>query len=88
MRLKLAIPALTILGTALAAPAHAQYERMVGPGYYGSTYYAPTHRMRTFRRAYNQAPVDGPFYNDGWVPESIHDRSRPGGLDPNINPPS
>jgi hypothetical protein len=87
MRLKLAIPALAVLATALAAPAHAQSERVYGPGYGGPAYDGPAYQTRAFRRAYNRAPMDEPFYNGGWVPESIYDHSRPGGMDPNINPP-
>jgi hypothetical protein len=86
MRLKLVIPALAALATTLAAPAYAQSGRIVGPGYHA--YYGPAYQTRTFRRAYNRAPMDEPFYNDGWVPESIYDHSRTGGIDPNINPPS
>jgi hypothetical protein len=85
MRLKLVIPALGVLATTLAAPAFAQSERVYGPGYHGSAVYGPAYR---FRRAYNRAPMDEPFYNGGWVPESIYDHSRTGGIDPNINPPS
>jgi hypothetical protein len=88
MRFKLVIPAIAALATTLAAPAYAQYERVYAPGYSGSTYYGPAYRTRGFRGAYNRAPVAEPFYNDGWVPESIYDHSRPGGIDPNINPPS
>jgi hypothetical protein len=87
MRLKLVVPALAVLATALAAPAYAQSERAYGPGYAGPVYYGPAYQTRTFHRAYNRAPMDEPFYNDGWVPESIYDHSRPGGMDPNINPP-
>lgn len=87
MRFKLVIPALALLTATLAAPAYAQYERVYGPGYYGPTYYGPAYRTRIFRGAYNLAPVDVPFfYNDGWVPESIYDHSRTGGIDPNIRP--
>jgi hypothetical protein len=85
MRLKLVIPALAVLATALAAPAYAQSERVYGPGYHGPAIYGPAYR---FHRAYNRAPMDEPFYNDGWVPESIYDHSRTGGIDPNVNPPS
>jgi hypothetical protein len=85
MRLKLVIPALAVLATTLAAPAYAQSERVYGPGYHGSAIYGPAYR---FHRAYNRAPMDEPFYNDGWVPESIYDHSRTGGIDPNVNPPS
>jgi hypothetical protein len=89
MRLKLVIPALTALATTLAAPAYAQDIRVYGPGYYGPNHYGPAYRTRVFRGAYNRAPADEPFfYNDGWVPESIYDHSRPGGIDPNIRPPS
>jgi hypothetical protein len=87
MRLKLVIPALAVLATAVAGPAYAQSERVYGPGYSGPTYSGPAYQTRTFHRAYNRAPMDEPFYNDGWVPESIYDHSRPGGMDPNINPP-
>ena len=87
MRLKLVIPALALLTTTLAAPAHAQYTRVYGPGYDGSTYYGPAYRTREFRGAYNRGPAAEPFfYNDGWVPESIYDHSRTGGIDPNIRP--
>jgi hypothetical protein len=88
MRLKLVIPALAALATTLAAPAYAQSERVYGPGYHGPAYFGPAYQTRTFRRAYNRMPMDEPFYNDGWVPESIYDHSRTGGIDPNINPPS
>ena len=84
MRLKLVIPALAVLATTLATSAFAQSERAYGPGYHRPAVYDPTYR---FQRAYNRAPRDEPFYNDGWVPESIYDPSRPGGMDPNINPP-
>jgi hypothetical protein len=87
MRLKPVVPALAVLATALAVPAYAQSERAYGPGYAGPVYYGPAYQTRTFHRAYNRAPMDEPFYNDGWVPESIYDHSRPGGMDPNINPP-
>jgi len=87
MRMKFVIPAVALLATTLAAPAYAQYERAYGPGYSGPVYSGPAYRTRVFRGAYNRAPMDEPFYNDGWVPESIYDHSRPGGIDPNINPP-
>jgi hypothetical protein len=88
MRLKLVIPALAALA-ALAAPASAQYERAYVPGYHGPGYDGPAYRTRSFRGSYNRTPAEGPFfYNDGWVPESIYDHSRPGGIDPNIRPPS
>jgi hypothetical protein len=87
MRLKLVIPALAVLATTLAAPAYAQSERVYGPGYHRPAYDGPATRTRGFRGAYNRAPIDEPFYNGGWVPESVYDHSRPGGLDPNINPP-
>lgn len=87
MRSKLVIPALVILTTALAAPASAQYGYVRGPGYYGPNYYGPAYGPGTFRRAYNRGPVIEPFfYGDGWVPESIFDHSRAGGIDPNIRP--
>jgi hypothetical protein len=90
MRSKLVIPALAILTTA-ATPAFAQYGYARDPGYYGyePSYYGPTYGSRTFRGAYNRGPVIGPFfYGDGWVPESIWDHSRTGGIDPNIRPPN
>jgi hypothetical protein len=87
MRSKLVIPALVILTTALAAPAFAQYESTRGPGYYGPSHYGRAYGPRNFREAYNQGPVIEPFfYGGGWVPESIWDRSRTGGVDPNIRP--
>jgi hypothetical protein len=89
MRLKFVIPALAVLATTMAAPAYAQYARVYGPGYYGPTYGGPAYRHRVFRGAYNEGPAIGPlFYGDGWVPEPIYDHSRPGGIDPNIRPPS
>ena len=89
MRPNLVIPALAVLATTLAAPAHAQSGRLYGPGYYdGPAYGGPTYRTRTFRDGYNYGPAIGPlFYGDGWVPEPIYDHSRPGGVDPNIRPP-
>ena len=85
--MRLVIPALAILTTALATPAFAQYEYGRGPVYYGPSYYGPAYGPRSFRGAYNQGPVIEPlFYGDGWVPESIWDHSRPGGIDPNIRP--
>jgi len=96
MRSKLVIPALavcvTIATTALTTPASAQY----GPGYappyyYGPNAYGPVYGPRPFRGygTYYEGPVIGPlFYGDGWVPESIYQHSRPGGIDPYIRPPS
>ena len=67
--------------------AFAQDMRVYGPGYYGQTYEGPAYRHRVFRGAYNEGPAIGPlFYGDGWVPESIYDHSRTGGIDPNIRP--
>jgi len=87
MRFKVVLPALAILTTMLAAPAYAQYDRVYGPGYHAHAYYGPAYRTRIFHGAYNQGPVIEPFfYNDGWVPESIYDHSRTGGIDPNIRP--
>jgi hypothetical protein len=87
MRLKLVIPAMATVAMTLAAPAYAQYDRVYGPGYRGPVYTDPAYRNRVFRGAYNQGPAIAPlFYNDGWVPEPIFDRSRTGGIDPNIRP--
>jgi hypothetical protein len=89
MRSKLVIPALAVLATTLAAPAYAQYGRGYGPGYHAPAYGGPAYRTRGFRGAYDEAPAIEPFLpGGGWVPEPIHDHSRPGGIDPNINPPS
>jgi hypothetical protein len=89
MRTKFVIPALAALAMTLAAPAHAQYERVYGPGYHGPAYYGPAYRTRVFRGAYDQGPVIEPLFSgDGWVPEPVFDHSRPGGIDPNIRPPS
>ena len=89
MRLKLAIPVLAALAATLASPASAQYARVYGPGYYYSPgNYGPGYRTRVVPGPYIEAPVPGPFfYNDGWVPESIYDHSRTGGIDPTIRPP-
>jgi hypothetical protein len=89
MRNKFVVPAIAVVATAMAAPAYAQYARVYGPGYHGPSYYGPAYRHRVFRGAYDEGPVIGPlFYGDGWVPEPIFDRSRTGGIDPYINPPS
>ena len=78
------LSAVAIMTAALAAPASAQYERVWGPRYYGPAYgYGPVYGPRTFRGPYNQMM---PFYGDGWVPESIWDHSRVGGVDPTIRP--
>jgi hypothetical protein len=78
--------AVAIVTAALTAPASAQYVRVYGPSYYGPAYgYGPAHGPRTFRGAYNQVRMM-PFYGDGWVPESIWDHSRVGGVDPTIRP--
>jgi len=80
--------AVAIVSAALTGPVFAQYERLGGPGYYGSAYgYAPAYRPRTFRGVYVYSAVPViPFYGDGWVPESIWDRSRVGSIDPTIRP--
>jgi len=81
------ISAIAVVSAALTAPVFAQYERGVGPSYYGPAYgFRPAYGPRTiFRGAYDQVPMM-PFYGDGWVPESIWDRSRVGGVDPTIRP--
>jgi hypothetical protein len=90
MRSKFGIP--TLLGISVAAtmlipPASAQYQPVYGPAYRGPIAYGPAYRTRVFRGAYAQGPVIGPlYYNDGWVPESVFDHSRPGGRDPYLNP--
>jgi hypothetical protein len=88
MRIRFAIPALAILATTLAAPAFAQDGRVYGgPGYYGPSHQGPAYRHRVYRGGYDEGPAIGPlFYGDGWVPESIYDHSRAGGIDPNIRP--
>ena len=83
------LSAIAIVTAALTAPAYAQYDRVYGPGYYGPAYgYGPVYGPRSFRSAYvyNAVPMM-PFYGDGWVPESIWDRSRVGSIDPTIRPP-
>ena len=86
MRFTLVIPVLAALAMTLSGPAHAQYERVYGPGFYGPVYGGPAYRTRLSRGAY-VAPAIGPFmYGDGWVPEPIFDHSRTGGIDPNIRP--
>ncbi len=82
------LSAIAIVSAALAGPAFAQYGRVYGPSYYGPAYgYAPAYGPRAFRGAYayNQVEIM-PFYGDGWVPESIWDHSRVGGVDPTIRP--
>lgn len=89
MRSTLMIPALAALAITLATPAHAQYAPVYGAGYYGPVYGGPAYRTRVFRGAYNQGPaIDSFLYGGSWVAEPIHDHSRPGGIDPNIRPPS
>jgi hypothetical protein len=81
------LSAIAIVSAALTAPASAQYERVYG-GYYGPAYgYGPVYGPRTVRGTYvyNAVPMV-PFYGDGWVPESIYDRSRVGSIDPTIRP--
>ena len=80
--------AAVIVSAALTGPLFAQYERLGGPGYYGPTYgYGPAYGPRTFCGAYVYGAVPViPFYGDGWVPESIGDRSRVGSVDPTIRP--
>jgi hypothetical protein len=72
--------AIAIVTATLIAPASAQYLRAYGPSYYG-----PAYGPRTFRGAYAYHQMM-PFYGDGWVPESIWDHSRVGGVDPTIRP--
>ena len=82
------LSAIAIATVALTAPASAQYDRVYGPGYYGPAYgYGPVYGPRTFRGAYvyNAVPMV-PFFGDGWVPESVYDRSRVGSIDPTIRP--
>jgi hypothetical protein len=86
MQIKFVLPAIAILTATMAVPAYAQYEGVYGPGYSGPGYYGPIYRHRIYRDAYIRSPLAGPFYNDGWVPESIYDHSRAGGIDPNIRP--
>ena len=89
MQFRFVMPALVVFATTLAAPAYAQYTPVYGPGYYGPVYGGPAYRTRGFRGPYYAAPVIEPyFFNDGWVPEPIFDHSRPGGIDPNLRPPS
>jgi hypothetical protein len=81
-----AVAAVAILTGALTAPVSAQYVRAYGPSYYGPAYgYGPVYGPRTFRGAYAYNQLM-PFYGDGWVPESIWDHSRVGGVDPTIRP--
>ena len=86
---------LAILSAALAAPASAQYRRVGGPGYHGGYYgpaygtYGPAYGPPAFSGAYGPPIAGAPFYyGDGWVPESIFDHSRVGGVDPTIRPPA
>jgi hypothetical protein len=78
--------AVAVVTAAITTSAFAQYGPPVrGPIHYGKSYYGPAYGMRTFRGVYNQMP--GPLiYGDGWVPESIWDHSRIGGVDPTIRP--
>ena len=88
MNLKTISVSAAILTVAFTSPVFAQYERVPGPDYYGPAYvYGPVYGPRIFR-GYNYYPVPMgmPFYRDGWVPESIWDRSRVGGVDPTIRP--
>jgi hypothetical protein len=81
------LSAIAIVSAALSGPAFAQ-----DPGLDGTSYQKPAHVQRHFRGAYNQAPVNEPFYaapraTDNWGFENSGiDRSRPGGVDPDLNP--
>lgn len=78
---------IAVVTAALTAPASAQYVRLYGPSYYGPAFgYGPAYGSRTIRGAYAYHRMM-PFYGDGWVPESIWDHSRVGGVDPTIRPP-
>jgi hypothetical protein len=93
MRSTLVIPTLVVgisVAAALSTPAAAQYGPTYGPHYYGPGAYTPGYGPRPFRGgygAYYEGPMIEPFFSgDGWVPESIYQHSRPGGIDPNIRP--
>jgi hypothetical protein len=78
-----------MMTAAFTGPVLAQYERVPEPGYYRPHHvYGPVYGPRTFRGAYNYdlVPMGFLFYGDGWVPESIWDPSRVGGVDPTIRP--
>jgi hypothetical protein len=81
------LSAIAIVSAALSGPVFAQ-----DPGLDGTSYQKPAHVQRHFRGAYNRAPVNESFYagpraSEGWSFENPGiDRSRPGGLDPDLNP--
>ena len=83
------LSAIAVVSAALTGPAFAQYASVRGPDYYGPVYgYVPSYGPAPFRGAYiyNRVPMGLPYYGDGWVPESIWDTSRVGGVDPTIRP--
>jgi hypothetical protein len=79
------LSAIAVASVVLAGPAFAQ-----DTGTDGAVYQKPSHATRHFHGAYNQAPVNEPFIASpraGWAVENYtYDRSRPGGLDADLNP--
>ena len=80
------LSAIAIVSAALSGPVFAQDTGLDATGYQKSA-----HVQRHFRGAYNRAPVSESFYAprapEGWSFEnSGFDRSRPGGMDPDLNP--
>jgi hypothetical protein len=82
------LSAIAILSAALSSPVLAQNARVRGPASDG-----PAYQLRHFRGAYDQAPLDGPYFTGvpaprGWIGEDRQfERSFPGGHDPDLNPP-
>ena len=79
------LSAIAILAAAISAPAFAQDTTADG-----TAYHRPATTMRHFRSSYDQMPAyyAAPRAGAGWLTENYGpDRSRPGGLDPDFNPP-
>jgi len=78
------LSAIAIVSAALSGPVFAQDTGLDATGYQ-----KPAHVQRHFRGAYNQAPVNyaAARASEGWSFENSGlDRSRPGGMDPDLNP--
>lgn len=81
------LSAIAILSAALVSPVLAQDARVRGPVHEGAAY-----RLRHFRGAYNQAPLDAPYGTGLSAPrvftgDGSQAHSFPGGGDPSFNPP-
>jgi hypothetical protein len=87
MKTQLIAAALVSAAAAVSSPVFAQGSAASGPESFGRSYAAPqAHRTATFRRTYNHVQAEPEFYNNGWIGEGALDRSRLGGIDPDLRP--